>query len=125
VLYIEDNVPNVSLMAQILRHRPMIELMHAGSGEAGIVIAREQHVDLILLDLHLPDCPGEEVLRRLWEDPKSRAIPVVVVTADAAPGLLRRLGSSAVRACLTKPLDIREVRKVIDGILADHPPAGT
>lgn len=46
---------------------------------------------LVLLDLHLPDLGGEEVLQRLRDDPATASIPVVIVSADATPGQIRRL----------------------------------
>jgi signal transduction histidine kinase len=73
--------------------------------------------DLVLLDLHLPDMPGEEVLRHLFENPATRGVPVVVVTADATPGLTRRLQAAGATAFLTKPLDIRRVLHLIDEVL--------
>jgi CheY-like chemotaxis protein len=72
----------------------------------------------VLLDMHLPDMSGEEVLRLLWEDPASRRIPIVVVTADATPGLIRRMQAAGAAAHLTKPLDIRRVLDVIDRLVS-------
>ena len=63
-------------------------------GGLGLELARDHRPDLILLDLHLPDMEGIEVLKRLRaDDPES---PIVVLTADARPGqgdLVRRLGA--------------------------------
>jgi CheY-like chemotaxis protein len=117
VLYIEDNVANVRLLERVLRQRPGIRLQHASNGEAGIAAARDATPDLILLDLHLPDTSGDDVLRILWEDPATRDIPTIVLTADATPGLARRLKAAGARDTLTKPLDIRQVLDVVDGVL--------
>ena len=62
---------------------------------------------------------GEEVLRQLFENPATRDMPVVVVTADATPGLTRRLQAAGATAFLTKPLDIQGVLNLIDGVLGD------
>ena len=72
----------------------------------GLDLAREHDPDLVLLDLHLPDMPGEEVLRRLRGDERTAGIPVVVLSADARPSLIKRLLASGARAFLTKPLDV-------------------
>ncbi|MBK5298924.1 MAG: PAS domain S-box protein, partial [Vicinamibacteria bacterium] len=69
VLYIEDNAPNVRLMERLLAKRPGIRLRAVAQGRLGIEQVLAQRPDLVLLDLHLPDLPGEEVLRRLWENP--------------------------------------------------------
>src|SRR6185295_17309205 len=81
VLYIEDNTSNIRLMSRLLRNRPAITLLHGADGQTGLRLAREHRPDVILLDLHLPDMSGEEVLRQLWGDPLLRAIPVIVLSA--------------------------------------------
>ena len=68
VLYIEDNLSNLQLVERVLGHRPGVRLISAMRPQLGLDLA-SQHPDLILLDLHLPDMPGEAVLRRLWSSP--------------------------------------------------------
>jgi PAS domain S-box-containing protein len=118
VLYVEDNASNVRLMQRLLNHRPMLQLLHAPDGRSGLTMAREQQPSLVLLDLHLPDMPGESVLYDLWSDPRLRRIPVVVVSADATPGQMRRTIASGAAAYLTKPLDLHNVLHVIDKLLS-------
>ncbi|HEX8452466.1 MAG TPA: PAS domain S-box protein [Longimicrobium sp.] len=117
VLYVEDNVANLSLIEAILSGRPEITLLSALQGGLGVDLAAEHRPDLILLDLHLPDLPGEEVLRRLRADPRTGEIPVIVISADATPTTVKRLLESGARAYLTKPLDIDEFTEAIDGVL--------
>ena len=115
ILYIEDNVSNVRLVERLLKQRrPRITLLHAGDGAAGLAMALEHSPDLILLDLHLPDTSGDEVLRRLWEEPRTRDIPVAILTADATVGQSRRLIATGARAYLTKPLDVPRMLALID-----------
>ena len=83
-------------------------------GRVGLDLARDHRPDLILLDRHLPDVPGDEVLRLLREDPRTRDIPVVIVSADASPGQAQRLLDAGARAYLTKPLDIQKLLAVVD-----------
>jgi CheY-like chemotaxis protein len=104
-------------MRGVLRQRPAVQLLHAPQGDAGLAMAVERRPQLVLLDLHLPDMPGEEVLRLLFENPATRGVPVVVVTADATPGLTRRLQAAGATAFLTKPLDIKRVLNLIDEVL--------
>lgn len=118
ILYVEDNEPNVRLMQRILRLRPGLALIHAPTGAEAIVLARERRPDVILLDLHLPDTTGDQVLRQLWENPVTRRIPAVIVTADATPGLLRQLKAAGARACLTKPIEVAEVLQTLDDLSA-------
>jgi signal transduction histidine kinase len=117
VLYVEDMVANVRLVEQILKRRPDVAVMPAMLGGLGIDLAREHHPDLVLLDLHLPDIPGEEVLRRLRADPATAGIPVVVLSADATEHQVRRLLAAGAQAYLTKPIGVRNLLEVLDGIL--------
>ncbi|HEY8834469.1 MAG TPA: ATP-binding protein, partial [Chthoniobacterales bacterium] len=118
VLYIEDNFSNVTLVDQMLAERPALELMTAMQGRVGLELARQHAPDLILLDLHLPDIPGWQVLAQLKADQLTREIPVVVISADATSPQIKRLLSAGARAYLTKPLDISEFFRVIDEALA-------
>ena len=124
VLYVEDNISNVRLMERILCRRPGVELVHAAHAAEVPALVTARRPNVILLDLHLPDVPGDEVLRRLWADPQSRSIPKVMVTADATPGLMKRLKAAGAAAYLTKPLDIAEVLRVIDALLEGNSVAG-
>ena len=121
VLYIEDNASNVRLMERVLSRRPGVRLLGAGDGQTGLDVAASERPDLILLDLHLPDMPGEKVLRRLWEEPLTREIPVAVLSADASPAQSRRLLASGASAYLTKPLDIGAVLQLVDQRLGGEP----
>ncbi len=114
VLYIEDDVSNRRLMERLLARRPGVRLVGMAQGQAGLDFARANRPDLILLDLHLPDMHGEEVLRRLWEGPRTRAIPVAVLSADATPAQTRRLRAAGATAYLTKPIDVSEVLQLLD-----------
>jgi CheY-like chemotaxis protein len=118
VVYIEDNRSNVHLMERLLALRPGIELVHAADGWTGLTLVRARRPDLVLLDLHLPGLHGEEVLRRLWEDPATRRVPVAVLSADATPAQKRRLLAAGAIAYLTKPFDIADVLHLVDEILA-------
>ena len=118
LLYVEDNLANLSLVETFLLARPAWRLLSAPRGEAGVEMAREHRPDLVLLDLHLPDVGGEEVLRRLRADPRTAAIPVVVVSADATRDSLDRLRGSGADGYLTKPLDLDEFLATVAAHLA-------
>ena len=117
VLYVEDNLANLNLVQRIVEYRPSITLLSAMQGSLGLELAREHHPDLILLDLHLPDIPGEEVLRRLRNDEGTMGIPVVVVSADANKGTAKRLLGSGAQGFLGKPINVPEFLGMLDEIL--------
>jgi signal transduction histidine kinase/CheY-like chemotaxis protein len=109
VLYVEDNPSNIRLVEQILGLSSEIALSTAESGAAGIELARELAPDLILLDLHLPDMSGEQVLAAVRSDAELASTPVVVVSADASPAQARRLLATGADGYLTKPFDIEQL----------------
>ena len=117
VLYIEDNASNVVLMERLLARRPGVRLKHAQDGRSALEMLKGAKPDLVILDLHLSDLPGEEVLRRIWSDPSTRKIPVAVLSADATSRSQRRLRASGAVAYLTKPFDIAEVLSLIDEVV--------
>lgn len=117
LLYIEDNLANLSLVEAILQARPGWRTLPALQGQLGVELAREHLPDVVLLDLHLPDMPGEEVLRRLRSDPRTEKIPVVVVSADATRGSVERLRVVGANAYLTKPIDVDEFLEVVGRFL--------
>jgi PAS domain S-box-containing protein len=114
ILYIEDNLSNLTLIEQMLAGQSHIQLITAMQGQLGIELARQHAPNLILLDLHLPDIPGWEVLSRLQEHDATRESPVVVISADATSRQIKRLMAAGARAYLTKPLDMLEFFRVID-----------
>lgn len=117
VLYIEDNLSNLDLVERLLARRPSIKVLSAMQGRIGLNLAREHRPDLILLDMHLPDVPGSEILHRLQADLRTRLIPVVTMSSDPSPEQVDRLLASGAHACLTKPVDVRQLMAVLDDIL--------
>jgi PAS domain S-box-containing protein len=117
VLYVEDNRSNVRLLERIMTRRRGVRLITAPTGGAAIEMARSQRPDLILLDLHLPDMSGEEVLQRLWADPTTAKIPVAVLSADATAIQQQRLLAAGAVAYLTKPMDLPLLLSLLDARL--------
>jgi PAS domain S-box-containing protein len=117
VLYVEDNLSNLTLVQLNLEPRGDINLIPAMQGGLALELARTHRPDLILLDLHLPDIHGEEVLRQLRQMPDCRDIPVIVLSADATPGQIDRLVASGAHAYITKPLDVRPFVSTLSQVL--------
>jgi CheY-like chemotaxis protein len=113
VLYIEDNVDSTRLMERIFDRWPDVRLISAMQGSIGLDLARQHKPDLILLDLHLPDIQGHEVLEKLRSDPSTSHIPVIVTSADATAGQIQRLRDGGADDYLTKPLDIPRFAEVV------------
>jgi PAS domain S-box-containing protein len=118
VLYIEDNFSNLQLIQRIMETRPDVSLLTAMQGPLGLELAIKHRPQLILLDLHLPEMPGQEVLQRLQEQPETRDIPVVVVSADATSQQVQRLLDAGAKYYLTKPFNMRELLRILDETFA-------
>jgi len=114
ILYIEDNLSNLALIEQMLGERPRTALLTTMQGKVGLDLARQHSPDLILLDLHLPDLPGWDVLSQLKADSITRDIPVVVISADATRRQVNRLMAAGAAHYLTKPLDVTKFFRVLD-----------
>jgi PAS domain S-box-containing protein len=114
VLHIEDNLSNLTLVKRILANRPDVEVVAAMQGGLGLELARKHRPLLVLLDMHLPDLPGDRVLERLRDDPVTASIPVIIVSADATVGQAQRLLAAGAAAYLTKPFDVAELLAHVD-----------
>ncbi len=108
ILVIEDETD----IRQVLEYNLQsagYEVISAERGRDGLALARELHPDLILLDLMLPDVPGTEVCRSIKDDPATRTVPIVMLTArgeeiDRVVGF--ELGADDY---VTKPFSVREL----------------
>jgi PAS domain S-box-containing protein len=117
VLCIEDNLSNLRLFEVILEDRPEVTLLSAMQGSVGLDLAHQHRPDLILLDLHLPDIHGQEVLARLRQSEETANIPVIVISADATARQIQQVKEAGVLAYLTKPLNVAEFMRLLDEVL--------
>ena len=119
VLYIDDSDSNVYLMQRIFTRRPEVHFLSAANGAAGLEMAQSELPALILLDLELPDMNGDAVLQQLLADERTAVIPVVMLSADAAPHQAKRLLELGAREYLTKPFEVEHLMKVVQELLEE------
>ena len=117
LVYIEDNAVNAEVMRGILASRPQIALDIATNATAGLAAIRAQTPDLILLDMHLPDMDGLDVLRALSADPGTEHIPVLAVSADATPDRIKQAFELGAADYATKPVDVPTFLAQVDLLL--------
>ena len=123
VLYVEDMVENLRLVEQVLKQRPSTTVIPAMLAGVALDLARQHRPDLILLDLHLPDMPGRDVMHQLRTDPATRDIPIVILSADAAQPVIDEILAAGATAYLTKPIRVRQLLQTLDDILGQAGPA--
>lgn len=110
VLYVEDNPDNMMLVQRALEARGY-RLLKAKNGLEGVAVAENEDVDLILLDINLPDIDGYEVARRLRASQKRAlgSVPIIAITANALKGDAEKALDAGCDVYMSKPINIREL----------------
>lgn len=114
ILHVDDDSYNRKLVEVVLAQRPHVTIVSTAAGGEAVALAREHRPRLILLDLHLRDYDGEEVLRLLRGDTATRAIPVVVISADVRPDLIESLKEAGASDFIAKPIDFERLLGIVD-----------
>ena len=121
LLYVEDNRANMALVEQLIGRRPDLRLYGAEDAVRGIALARTRQPDLILLDINLPGISGLQALKILREDPLTRHIPVLALSANAMPRDSERGLAAGFFRYLTKPIRVPEFMEALDlGLALAH-----
>lgn len=107
ILHIEDNLANQILVQRILE-REGYTLLHASDGNTGVQKAQESSVDLILIDMGLPDIDGQTVVTMLRQIPDLGDIPMVAITAWPAEKAVLTAERYGLAGCILKPIDVAE-----------------
>jgi two-component system cell cycle response regulator DivK len=110
ILYVEDNHDNMMLVKRALEARGY-RLLQAMNGLTGVATAEREDVDLILLDINLPDIDGYEVARRLRHSSKIALahVPIIAITANALKGDAEKALEAGCDVYMSKPINIREL----------------
>jgi two-component system, cell cycle response regulator DivK len=116
ILVVEDNERNLKLVRDVLQYAGY-DVIAASSGEQGVALARERVPDLVLMDLQLPTMDGAEALRILRDDPLTREIPVVAVTAFAMKDDRERALDAGFDSYIEKPISVRALPDQVRGFL--------
>ncbi len=116
VLVVEDNEKNLKLMRDVLRYSDY-QVIEARTGEQGVSLAAQTLPDLILMDLQLPGIDGIEALRRLRDDRRTSAVPVVAVTAFAMESDRDRALAAGFDAYIEKPISVKALPGLVEGFI--------
>ncbi len=119
ILYIEDNPDNMILVKRVMEAQGYT-LFQAMNGLDGIAVAEKEAIDLILLDINLPDVDGYEVARRLRGSaiPRLAYVPIIAITANALKGDAEKALAAGCDVYMSKPINIHELRARVEGFVA-------
>jgi PAS domain S-box-containing protein len=114
LLYVEDNPANLALVEQLIARRDDMHLLTAVTAQLGIVLARQNQPDVILMDINLPGMSGYGALQMLRADPATAHIPVIALSANAMPRDIEKGVEAGFFNYLTKPIMVREFMDALD-----------
>jgi signal transduction histidine kinase/CheY-like chemotaxis protein len=118
LVYVEDNRLNQLLMEGILADRPAYALRVVETAEQCSALLHGHRPDLLLIDLHLPDGSGIDLLEQLRSDPLLAGVPAVAVSADALPDDIGRARAAGFDDYWVKPLNVDATLAALDRMLA-------
>lgn len=117
ILIVEDNAANMKLVCLLLEKAGHTALC-ASDAETGLMLARSDHPELILMDIQLPGMDGLAATALLKQDPSTAGIPVIALTAMAMKADQEKSQTAGCEAYIAKPLRYKELYAVIDKLLA-------
>jgi two-component system cell cycle response regulator DivK len=117
ILVVEDNADNMTLAVMLLRSAGHT-VYSAVDAEAGLMVARAELPNLILMDVQLPGMDGLEATGLLKRDAATRAIPVIALTALAMKGDEERIRAAGCDGYIAKPMSVRQFLTTIAAQLA-------
>jgi len=120
VLYVEDNDDNVYMLKMRLELLGDFEVLAAEDGEKGCAMAAAEQPDIILMDLELPVVDGWEATRRLRENPQTRGIPIIALSAHALSGERQKAIAAGCDEFDTKPIEFDRLVATLRRVLAGH-----
>jgi len=121
ILIVEDNEENRDVLARRLERRGYSVLV-AVDGQAGITMAQDEHPDVILMDLNLPDVDGWEATKRIKASPQTASIPVIALTAHAVVGDEQRALQAGCNDYHSKPVEFTRLLGQIEALLKSADP---
>jgi two-component system cell cycle response regulator DivK len=118
ILCIEDHPDNMMLIRRLFRP-DSYNLIEARTGSQGLTIAESQELDLILLDINLPDIDGYEITRRLRSsaDTTLANTPIVAITANAMKGDAQKARDAGCDVYMSKPINIVELIDTVEAFV--------
>lgn len=118
VLIIDDDADQADVLAHRLQSQGF-QTLTATRGQSGLRLAQNEHPDLIVLDLRMPDIDGFTVCQQLADDSRTCDIPVMILSGMEHPEVVRRARSAGSRFYLRKPYDPNALLILVQNALGD------
>ena len=116
ILFIEDE-PEQIMMVSLRLEAHDYKIISAGNGEEGLKKAEKENPNLILLDLVMPKMDGAEVCRRLKENPRTKDIPVIIITASGVKNLEQKCLALGAKDIIRKPFESADLVNKVKALL--------
>jgi signal transduction histidine kinase/DNA-binding response OmpR family regulator/HAMP domain-containing protein len=113
VLIVDDDVRNLFALASLLEDRGMDVVFGETGKEALSALERHQHIDIVLMDIMMPDMDGNETIEAIRRTPGLRELPIVAVTAKAMEGDRQRSLQAGASDYITKPVEPERLLSLI------------
>lgn len=118
IIYIEDNAANMRLVENILKALKGTELITTQDAYFGCDLINTHVPDLVLLDINMPGMNGYDVLKNIRQNPATRHIPVIAISANAMPSDIEKGIAAGFFAYITKPIAVPLLLDTINSCLA-------
>ena len=121
MLIVDDDVRNVFALTSVLERHGMA-VVYADNGREGIaVLAEHADVDLVLMDVMMPEMDGYETTEAIRATPRFATLPIIALTAKAMPGDREKSLAAGATDYVTKPVDIDQLLAIMRLWLSQHP----
>lgn len=121
ILVVDDSETIRQHLAEALT-KVGFQVVEAGDGAAGLQRTEQHEFSMIILDVNMPLLNGLEMLERLKSDPKTKAIPVLMLTTEAQRSMIERARQSGAKAWLIKPVKVESLVSTVHKVLQQSVP---
>ncbi len=127
VLVVDDSPPMRQVMKRVIQISgfDVGELLEAGNGKEALKVLSSNWVDVILLDIHMPEMDGIEMLRRLSEEDLWKRIPVIVVTTEGREQVIEEAKRLGAKGYVKKPFNPEQIKEILMSVMGKEYERGT
>jgi CheY-like chemotaxis protein len=118
ILIAEDQEANIEILSTYLGYKGY-KVLVARNGKEAIAQSRSEHPDVVVMDIQMPEMDGLQAIRAIRADSRFDSVPVIALTALAMPGDRERCLAAGANEYLSKPVNLKQLELVIQGVLKE------